>query len=270
MATAKVTWYFHQGGLGWTVSLWRTIGGGGLGPVLNTGLFTADIMLQMCGAQTQMNGIRVSDESVKGDSLVQIIAKAGNGLRGSDVAKVALGMKMINVGQQRKKHIFFRGVWDDAIVGGIFDPDNAAWVQRFNTFKNHVVNSGYGWMGVFNNRVANVINYAVQPAGNTILLTFDGNVFDVPDLNKRFSVRLSGINGKSILNGQQVVICKGQNSAETVKAFGAGPFRTPGKVNRPIKDFIPCADLVVTKAGERKTGTPFLVTPGRAKNRPTI
>lgn len=269
MPTAKATWFFEQRGRGWSLSLWKTFGIGQLDRVQGSALALSPFLAGITGAQTKIIGVRTSDEAIINDSIPQEVSFAGNALHESEDPNTSVTIRMQTQDRSRRKDIFMRGVWDDLITkGGIIDQDNGAWAQQFSALTAQLLLNSWGWMGRDVGTVVNITNYVVAADG-MVTFTLDAPLFPVPLVNSRQSVRISGLNNRSsILNGQQVVIVKAANSAQTVKAFGAGPFTATGRMRFNTKTLILPSFIATFRVGERRVGAPFFQRRGRRSARP--
>jgi hypothetical protein len=131
----------------------------------------------------------------------------------------------------------------------------------------------WGWIGVNQStkRKAPMLGY-LAGLGFQIVLTFsplvDGTeIFAGLPFGLRTRVRLSGVNGKSELNGVQTVLISGANTCQTAFQFGVLPYTHGGFGVYEPTTFINVGNVIAEKAVTRKTGRPLFLARGRVPAR---
>ena len=169
------------------------------------------------------------------------------------------------------KHLFLGGVPDDILMnGGDYNPGGAGgWSSRWQAWVNLLTAAGVGWLqDVVKLGPENLTTYASNPNG-TVTLTFDGALFDLADVGKRFMVRCKGINVKSVLNGALEVVVDAVNECTTTKPIAVFPYSAGGSGKSYItpQPFIAAALWSVHRMGTHKRGKVSSARPGRLKAR---
>lgn len=269
----KHTWIYEQGPKGWSESLFRVATNPDLGIQWNLALLVGQKRLGWTGAQTLLKAIRVSielddaNQPVRGDSLLRYTWLPGAAAEPSEDSFTALQIIFRNETASFRKFLFARGIWDNIVLpGGAIN--NGYWVfaTNFDSWKSQLFAGQYGWMR--NAQVLPhlaVIDYQQLP-NMQVELTLAGANFPAP-WGQKHSVMLSGINGKSVLNGRQVIEITSATTIRTVKQIAVGEFLTPGKVIFYTPQFVQATTIQDQKIVRRASGAPLLESRGRAKNR---
>lgn len=175
-----------------------------------------------------------------------------------------------------QKNIFFRGLPSTVFVGTVYQPP-AQFTKVITQFINYLLTpqqgAVWGWWGVISKTAAPVTGYAYpvtgyQPIVTTGPIPATGNpLFAGLGIGTKLKVRYSGINGKSELNGTQVVLVTGPNTVQTKDNFGLVPFNRAGNCEYPVFGFTTFFALNPEKLTERKPGRPLFVARGRQPNK---
>lgn len=168
---------------------------------------------------------------------------------------------------QRKKNVFMRGIPDDiAIDGGEVNLAGAGgWGSRFNSWSNLMIQAGAGWLqNIPVGEPANVTGYVVN-ANNTITIAFDAPLFNLLVAGTRRIIRVSGINGKSVLSGEIEVAVVDEDHATTKQSFAVFPYQYGGRarIYQQPKPFISGVFFNPALIRTRDTGRPSYATRGR-------
>lgn len=267
---AKGTLIFEGPQYGWTESLWQTNGYTDLGQVYPAFQQLALLRAPMLGAQCKIIGIRVSDEAVSGDALLNYVNIPGDSTQGADDPSSSLNVVMRDANNAQFKHIFFRGIWDTVAINfGTYDQNVVAFTNAFNSWRAYMLSNQFGWMGVNKTLRKQVVITGYTPT-NDGLITFqlgDALFAGITPLT-RAVVRISRLNGKSNLNGQLVVNVLTNTTCQTLTPTAALPFRTPGFMLLNTKQFIDASTCNTQRIGRRAPGAPLLASRGRARVRP--
>lgn len=173
------------------------------------------------------------------------------------------------------KAIYLHGFPASQLTNGFYAPsfEFQAGIAAFRQFVTGAIgNATWGWIGVNSSTKvsAPLLDYTVT-TGFQVLLTFNPvpltqtAIFQGVPIGTKIRVRLSGINGKSELNGVQVCLVSSPSEALTVYQFGVLPYSHGGKGVYEPTTFIPFGGLNDEKAVTRKTGKPLFLSVGRAK-----
>lgn len=170
-----------------------------------------------------------------------------------------------------KKNIFLGGIPDEiAINGGEFNGGGASgWESRFNAWRALVVAASGGWLrDVVNLGPVGVASYAINP-NKTITYTFEAPLFNAPEIDTIRTIRVRGINGGSVLNGEQEVRVVSETSATTTKAIATFPYSFGGEATSYVrpKPHVPALTWSVDLIRTRKRGRPSYATRGRLQAR---
>lgn len=225
----------------------------------------------MAGEQTVFQAVRISDAEAEGrHGRTYYRAIPGVTGRGSAASNVALNIVLGTANNQENKIIQFRGFWDDVeLTGGAFDRNNAAFNTAFASWSQYIQQQQFGWRGVIANTIRNVTDYT-EDANSVVTLTHDGAPFPFGALDTRKRSRLTGINVKSVLNGEQIIRVSGPNQVTLVKPIAAGPFISPGKITVSAFTHRIAVHVSAQRIGKRQAGAPLLRSRGRSPVRPRV
>lgn len=179
------------------------------------------------------------------------------------------------------KNIFMRGVPYTILKAGEFSPP-ATFQKPLNVFLGYLIGTSsqfqtWGWWGVTQGSAVTcpVVTYALAtqaPNQYQVTITFAANpagnsIFQNVPVGTKVLVRLTGINGKSELNGVQVVTVLSPLTCLTKEQFGVVPFSHGGNGTYNLYGFIGIGAAGAEKLVTRKAGMPLFLERGRAKNR---
>lgn len=267
---AKGTLVFEGRSYGWTESLW--INKSSLTNLADIYIFFQSLALRrspMLGAECFIKAIRVSDEAVVGDALLNYVDIDGNPDNHADDPNSSLNVILRDSLNKRFKHIYFRGIWDDVAKNfGQYQITNPAFTTFFNSWTEYLLLNDFGWMGVDKAaaKVAGITGYTTDTSG-LITFTLDTPIFLGIPAYTRKSVAISRLNGKSNLNGTLVVNVLTPTTCVTTVATAALPYRLPGVMRLNQKVFIDAFSANTQRIGRRAPGSPLLDSVGRARVR---
>lgn len=289
--TIKNTLIFEDSSYGWTESFFSTAVSGDL---INAG-DRLDLIAQkrakLLGSDGRLKGWRVSIEfdngtpprPVLGDSRAVEVNYAGSQppagttdpqtIDAYACAKPGVGilLKWRSTDGTLRKLQFMRGIPDGLeILSGKPYLTQGTWLSDFVAWRTAMLGGGSfpnGWMANLRRDTVAVTDYVVDAGSNQIVMTITPNLFP-PPFNVRQRVRVSGVNGKSTLNGSQLIDVLSTTQIRTVKPLAVFPFTAAGRVTAFQPAFIQVFGIDTVRIVYRKPGRPLLVSRGRAPVRP--
>jgi len=270
MPDIKGTVFFRQLNEAWTESFVFESAGPGLDAPLAKVRAYAGARIVLCGKETEIYALRVSDEASRGDSLIGRLILKNNTVDESEDPETCLSVFWKDLTRRRKKTVFMRGLqsrW--FIAGGVFDVNQAVFRQNFQFYSDTIKQLGLGWLGRINT-VASPITNAQADVNLVWTITTVGPIFELADVGTQQLVGVAGFNGKSPVNGNWVALVTGQSTFKISQPIGAGPWRAGGKARLIKRELIAVDVAEANRIGTRKAGSPLLVTPGRRRNRPKV
>lgn len=206
----------------------------------------------------------------RGDTFQRpIFGSAGNNNADSDLCLLA---DFTDALLTRHKLTYLRGIWDNISENyGAYTP-NAQWTSYFDTWRDTVVGSGFGWMS--RNQVAssNVTGY-VQSSTGFVEITCADAIFAALPLNVPLQVQVQGIlslGGKSTLNGTLLVKPLSGTQIQTVKQIAVLTYVDGGKVTTFAPVMVKTSGIGPEKIVTRETGAPLLESRGRQRDRSRV
>lgn len=164
-----------------------------------------------------------------------------------------------------------RGVWDSAVTqfNQLQSPAYAQWNQLFGTYRDWLIDKGFGWLSRAVTWRNIPVSYSLAPDPLVPLFTFPAATFNILDLGKFKVVRFSKFNGsKSELNRELVVEVVSTTTAKAAAPIATSPMLTGGRAIVYGTPTLKTAETIgVTRVGRRAPGAPLLYTPGRRRNR---
>lgn len=279
----KVTWFFKGRTFGWTESLWFLSQSGNLVDTFAAAQIVAAVRADLLGIEASIFAIRCSQQNAGPDAILRYVnftptfKGATNGVPAQPVESCAMEDTALLVrcenGQDTKwKQIFMRGIWDNVETTlGVYQPLYGDWQRRITAYFNKVQNRNWGWVGVSAKTAKIDLAGYVINSDNTVTFTVKAPIIPntIPN-GSHVIVRLAGINGKSTLNGQQVVVVNSATTFTLVRPIAAVPYRTGGTATLNTYDFIGIATMIDQKIVERKVGAPLLQSRGRQRAKPRV
>jgi hypothetical protein len=172
----------------------------------------------------------------------------------------------------REKKVFHRGIPDQVIEdGGLLNAaETIGWFSKLASFQSLLLQAQAGWLqDVALGNVFNISGYVLD-AGFVATITFTGAIFNGVAVGTRVPIRVTGVNGKSAINGLQMVVVLTDTTCETVETPALYPYAFGGSGQRMTdpKPFISAAAWGAELARTHQTGKVSVSTRGRAPARP--
>lgn len=172
----------------------------------------------------------------------------------------------------REKKVFMRGIPDQVIEdGGLLNAaETIGWFSKLASFQSLLLQAQAGWLqDLAVGDVFNVSGYVLTD-GFQATVTATGNVFNGIAVGTRIPVRIAKVNGKSAINGLQLVTVISPTVCLTVEAPALYPYSFGGTIQRMTdpKPFIAAAAWGAELARTHQTGKVSVATRGRAPARP--
>jgi hypothetical protein len=171
------------------------------------------------------------------------------------------------------KSIFLRGFPYTIISGGQYKPTDQ-WNQQYQPFVSFLTNTQngqWGWYGVQSKATSLISGYIqnTQPPGQfQVLVTSVNPVFLGLAVGSKQKVRFTAINGKSELNGEQVVYVQSPTTVLTKDQFGVIPWSHGGSVSVQTLGFNTFLSIKPIRIMTRKAGKQLFLEVGRRSVRP--
>jgi len=286
MALYKVTWFLKYGRGGFSFSHFNENAVGYAG-TQTLALRIARRYLVLCGGGVVLHDIRVSDDTIKGDSLVtstdlnsinaQVSTMGGIQIKTAvtDTPDAQWTAFLLRLGNSPSVygHQFMRGIPDqmEVLPGGI-TPD-ANWDTALEDYIDSLVTDGWGMKGIVRTATSRKKILSIAIALGTATITTDVAHGLIPGQK----IRIGGFSGgaNAVVNGAWLVQGVTNGTTFTVDAlapstfFVAGPITSWGSVWSLEKVFAPYVKLFCTLIRDtvRKAGRPSDVLVGRRKIR---
>jgi hypothetical protein len=274
MPVFKGTMIFKGPQHGWTESWWNLWPNTDYNAVMVALLRLATARNELLSNQTEIIGLRVSQEGLKNDGFSKYVAldtTAQSPACDSDEPDACVVAHAYDANYARKKAVFLRGIPDaiDIQFGKLtIDPCN--WGKAFEAYLKKIV-QGWGWMGrpAAGPTRKNVTGYTVDPDTKQIIVTFDGALFGVTPLNTPVTVTINGINkpAKSALSGQVIGFVDAANIFRSQFPIALFPYQSGGHGLYAPPEFVAATDMTLSRIGTRRVGAPLLASRGRGRAR---
>jgi hypothetical protein len=272
----KITLVFAQGGYGWTESYVIQVSGLTVAQVFAA--YATPIILRrlpMTGQDTTITYCRVSKIGSTFVAQAFYVNQVGTYAVASADQNIALLMKWAPGTTNPEKNMYFRGVPYTILGPGgtLLNPLPAAFRTAFNAWSSFLMGTpgaAMGWQGNVNHLVPFPLNDYSQTVGtNQIVLNFKPDstgtgIFNNIAANTKVNLRLSGINGKSQLNGVHPVVVNGTSACTTVKPFGVIPYSYGGTGALITLGFIQLNNIQMERIMTRKAGRELFLEHGRS------
>lgn len=196
------------------------------------------------------------------------LQNASNGAEQPNSCAIITG---VDAAGSRKKQIFLGGIPDEiAHNGGEYNPGGAGgWGSRFNAWAALVVGAQGGWLqDIVNLGPVALTQYTINP-NKTVQFDFEAPLFNAPEVGTVRTIRVKGVNGGSVLNGEHEVMVGNVSQATTMKAIATFPYSFGGAATSYVspKPFISAVAWGVNIIRTRKRGRPSNATRGRLQAR---
>ena len=194
---------------------------------------------------------------------------SNNGGYDTDNPPSTLVVTLANSGFTKKKQTHVRGIPDtiDQQGGRLVTSDTVGFDAAWTDYATALIGPGWGWLGSTVSHTADVESYAQVVGTGQVSFSFHSALFPATDVGKTVSIRVSGINGKSELNGQLTVKIDAVDGATTTSRISVFPYSFGGKARYNELGFVKIVAGSMTKIGSRDTGAPLLQPVGRRSNR---
>lgn len=269
MPDYQVTFIFDLPGHGFSESYWKNFSSDSLDIAFDNALQLGLRRLYMCGEQTVLQAIRISDGELGGRTgRTFYVGQTGYTGKGSMASNVALNVLLSTANAQHSKMVQFRGCWDEVeVTGGAFDKSNVTFQNGFDSWRQWLLANGYGWRGIVSQQLFNVTTYVTDPS-SVVMLTMSTPTGGLGSEGTRRKARFSKINVKSVINGPQIIRVGAGNTVFLAKPLAVGPFVSPGIMSVPSYITRAAASATIQRIGTRQAGAPLLRSRGRAPARP--
>ena len=196
---------------------------------------------------------------------------------------LSLLLRCNQIGGGAVKSIFLRGLPYVIVKDSLYSPTNQ-WTTAFNNYTNFLTgflaqqqfSTPWGWWGIQSKVTAPVLKYTLGAAAPT-LYQVTVTTGPVPATNQplfagiapgtKLLVRFTGINGKSELNGNQVVLVVDPSDVITTHQFGVVPYAFGGKAAYQVFGFHGFQFITPQRLQTRKAGRTLFLEAGRSRNR---
>lgn len=267
MPDMKITFFFAARERGWTESYFRITTDTDLNAVVTQAELVAELRAQMLGKEARIFAIRASNEDVKNDSYLRYKDFKNTDANPRDCADldIAILARLANFGFTRFKNVFLRGFWDSLEVnaGQFIGPGKAAFTDAFNNWIDRLKRDLYAWKSQPATGANADIQTYTTPADGLAEITTKTDLVPPAVVGAKNLARISGVNGKSALNGQQLVEVTAVNKVKLVKPLALLPYVFGGRIKLSNKTIIPIETAQAQKIVPRKSGAPLLATRGR-------
>jgi len=269
LPVAKVTFSFAQGVMGWTENYFLASPSTDLKAEMALADTLAAKRIQLSGVQTTIPYIKVSNEAILRDVLVQGTDYAGTAIKDSDSPDVAILTYRTATTPAVSAPLYLRGIWDELIVrGGEINRTNTAWIAVYNGWMRQLIRDRWGFLAKDStasqkSEIANV----VQQGDGTVRITATNGIFVGLDPTKKLKCFVSGVQGAVGINGPNVYKIISGAVVQTVDRLSIFPYTTGGYISFTQPTFYPISDTRIERVVERKAGRPLYVSRGRRSAR---
>jgi len=266
MATMRATFFFtDDNGYGWTETYFNNAGD--LPTTMTRARALLPLRIKCLGLTSGPSMIRVSDDEVKRDSQIYIIASGDNRNKDpdagpSDIANTCLVVR-IEAGPTIRRTLYMRGIPDGIVLNsGVYSP-TPDFGTAFTRFANALGQNGWSIksLGIVNPVLTNT--NIVQPAlGQEIRITTLG----AHGLAINDTVVIRGVRGASYLAGQHRVFAKIDDTNYSILSNRVLPelfnYGTTQKYSFRLTGI---SNAQVIRASHRIAGRPFSAPRGRRR-----
>jgi hypothetical protein len=271
MAIFKVTLVFKYDGVGWTESYALNLNQ----PTTPQSVYAlyalavANARINLLGGGAFLDYIRISTIGTPFSVFTQKDGRQGGYGVASLPADNGVLIRCYPQNPGPVKSLFLRGIPGSIVTGDQYTPP-ANWTRALQNFFGVLVPptvSLWGWYGVneASKLQSPVTGYTVIAGSNRVQVTTALPIFPAGLVNKKTTVTFTAINGKSELNGKQVVLVNSTTEVTTKDAFGVIAYQGGGTATFQTNQFIPFFSLVDEKLTNRKAGKQLFLPPGRAR-----
>ena len=175
---------------------------------------------------------------------------------------------------KRTKKTFLGGPPDEIFNdAGVYRGDKAGnWASRFSAWREAQLAAAVGWLTDVPGLPPQNVSTITSNPNLTKTITVADPIFDPSEIGLHRTVRIKGVNGRSVYNGAWVVVVNAEDAFTTVDAFAAAPYSSGGVVTAYTfpKPVAQAAGCLVDREGTHKRGRPMVATRGRLAARPKL
>jgi len=266
----RVTFIFNMGQYSWTESWWKNFSSPNFDSARDICIPLAQKRAVMLGENASIVAIRISNaEDVGRQGKTYYVEINGLTAQGCTAPAVALNISVGDQNNENQKLVQFRGFWDSyELGGGLVNRGDADFLGAFNSWKAYLFAQSFGWRGIVSQQQFTITTYTVSSAGKVVLTTGEPMIPGLGAPGVKRKGRISGLNGKSVLNGQQIIRVLDANTAELTKPTAATAFISQGTLTVPAYTLRVATNALIQRVGKRQAGRPLLVSRGRRPARP--
>lgn len=271
----KHTWIFAGNQKGWSESLYIEGVAGTIEAGRVIAMQVAPLRAQLLGANLYIKAIRVQVTEDAGGNPVKRRGDTFQGLFFPGVSNepaaapdLSVLIDYVNLVGDRHRVGYLGGIWDSISTNfGVYTP-SSQWNTALIAWQAKILEFGYGWVG----RTPGadfVLSGYTQLENGYVEITCQGTPFAALG-TAPFTVRvhdLPSIGGKSVLNGDLVVVKVADNKCRTTQRIAVTPFVADGFLNLFTFGFQEIGNLGAEKVVSRERGAPLLESPGRRRAR---
>lgn len=265
MPTYKVIFAFTQKKQGWSEVYYKDSAALNLEQIRDQVVPLAQKRAALCGQETFLDAIRISREGVANDSVLAYTPFSGLSTEESSPPDDALLVRMGNADNTRHRQMFLRGIYDGlGTKGGSFNNQYPAFIENWPNYVAALELGAYVWPSVdpaTKNR-QDLTGYTSDQV-ERVTFTTVAPVFPAPKVGQTVRVRVSGINGGSVLNGSLLVKVLTTSTAQTIQPYATFAYRFGGKLLYSEQTFAAVANVRPQKIVSRQVGAPLLASRGR-------
>ena len=268
---SQCTLAFESQNYGWTESFYRPNPSVNLVPELTALRTLAQKRIMMCGRETSITFLKVSNTSVTGDVLLENRRNnpfVGDSQEASEVPSTAILIKRKSVNNVESSILYARGNFDSLLTnGGLIDESFDKGITAFSGFKGEL-KKGWGFLSVDKTlQIKPNISNVTNDSDGHIVFQLPANSIPQNLVGKKAKVYVSGIQGATSANGQFIVDVVDRSTLRTRKRLPIFPYLGFGRVTySPIK-FVAIADATMERSVHRQCGTPLFLSRGRRRTR---
>jgi hypothetical protein len=267
----QVTYIFDLPGHGFTESWWVTDSRTNLDELRDTAMTVARARMGLASEQCTLQAIRISNGAEDGKiGKTYYEPLGGVAGKGGMASNVAINCQFGTQNNDYQKLVQIRGAWDEwEVTGGALDKGNPQLRSAFGTYVAAIQQARYGWRSIVSRQTFDITNYEVVD-GSYVVLQLAQVTTPLGAVGNRRVARISKLNTKSVLNGEQVIRVSGLNTVTLEKPTAAGPFVAPGQLIVPSYGYRVSANGSLQRLGKRQAGAPLLRSPGRRSARARV
>ncbi len=266
----KCTMFFDGRTHGWSESWWLNQASLDYDGAMSNLMSLAKVRSKLLGKECSIKGLRVSMQDVRGDSYLEYVTYKGNYQEPAAEPDAAILFSVRDETRKRFKHTFLRGFWDSVETNnGEYLKNVPAWKALMDDYKAFFEGQfvQWGWWGVDVPLVAAVVGYT-SDLNNRLTFNFGAPIFPAATFGTHQRVRLTGVNGRSNLNGVHVVVPLNAQTAITYLPISSVPYQFGGKATFSTYKFFDANHAGDQRITTRKVGAFFLESVGHASRRP--